>query len=127
MATDAPEKAAIEATIQKYIDSVAEHSTDLVRAAFHPNATLSTHLGDDFLLVPAVEVITNHMDSIPPTAETSPDFVGRIVSVEQTGTMARAVIREEALGGMDFTTYFNLHKVEGEWRITSKATYGEPA
>ena len=118
---------AIEATIQKYVDGTKYNKTDLIRAAFHPQATISTHLGSDFLLIPAVEAIVNHMDSNPPTSETSPDFTSQVVSVDQAGTMATATVKEDALGGLNFTTYFHLHKVYGEWVITAKATYGEPA
>ena len=121
-----PDQDAIEATINKYVDGTKENDTNLIRAAFHPQATISTHLGEDFVLLPAVEAIVHHMDSNPPTAETSPDFSSRIVSVDQAGTMATATVEESALGGLNFTTYFQFHKVNGEWVITSKATYGEP-
>ncbi len=67
------------------------------------------------------------MNNIPPISETSPDFAGRIVSVEQKDTMATAVIAEDRLEGLNFVTYFHLHKVDGTWLISSKATYGEPA
>ena len=123
----AQEQDAIEATIQKYIDGTKETDTDLVREAFHPQAIISTHLGEDFLLAPAVDAIVNHMNSMPPTSETSPDFSGEILSVTQAGTMATALVGENALGGMNFVTSFQLHKVAGNWVITSKATYGEPA
>ena len=67
------------------------------------------------------------LKTIPPIIESSPDFAGRIISIDQKETMATAIIGEDGLEGMNFVTYFHLHNVDGEWLITSKATYGEPA
>ena len=127
MGSRAQDQVAIEATIQKYIDGIAKHDTDLVADAFHPQAIMSSHRGDNFSIVPAAETIVNYMKRITPIAESSPDFTGRILSVDQKDTMATAIIAEDALEGLNFITYFHLHKVNGTWLITSKATYGEPA
>lgn len=117
---------AIEACIQKYIDGIAQHNPDLAAEPFHPDATMSIHQGEDFMVVPAAATIVEYMKSIPPIAETSPDFAGRILSIEQKGPMATAIIAEDALEGLNFTTYFHIHRVNGNWLITSKSTYGEP-
>ena len=127
MSARTQDQAAIAATIQKYIDGIAKHDIELVAEAFHPQAIMSSHRGDDFSIVPAAESIVSYMKTITPIAESSPDFAGRIISVEQKETMATAIIAEDALEGLNFITYFHLHKVNGEWLITSKATYGEPA
>ena len=126
MSSRTQDQDAIEATIQKYVDGIAQHNMDLVAEAFHPQAIMSSHRGDDFSIVPAAETIVNYMKTIPPIAESSPDFAGRIISVDQKDTMATAIIGEDALEGLNFITYFHLHKVNSEWLITSKATYGEP-
>ena len=127
MSARTQDQAAIAATIQKYIDGIAKHDIELVAEAFHPQAIMSSHRGDDFSIVPAAESIVSYMKTITPIAESSPDFAGRIISVDQKETMATAIIAEDALEGLNFITYFHLHKVKGEWLITSKATYGEPA
>lgn len=125
MNTETNERQAIEATINKYIDGIAQHNSDLVAEAFHPEAIMSGHRGDDFSIVPAAKTIVDYMAVIPPIAETSPDFKGRIISIEQKASMATAIIAEDDLEGLDFITYFHLHKVDGNWLITSKATHGE--
>ena len=125
MNTETNERQAIEATINKYIDGIAQHNSDLVAEAFHPEAIMSSHRGDDFSIVPAAKTIVDYMAVIPPIAETSPDFKGRIISIEQKASMATAIIAEDDLEGFDFITYFHLHKVDGNWLITSKATHGE--
>ena len=127
MSSRTQDQDAIEACIQKYIDGIAQHNSELVAEAFHPQGIMSSHRGSDFGIVPAAETIVNYMKTITPISESSPDFAGRIISVDQKETMATAIIAEDALEGLNFTTYFHLHKVDGEWLITSKATYGEPA
>lgn len=127
MSANTNEHDAIKACIQKYIDGIAKHDTDLIAEAFHPQALMSSHRGDEFVLEqPAGQAIVDYMNEIPPVYETSPDFKGRILMVEQNGTMATAIIAEDDLEGFNFATYFHLHKVEGTWLIISKATYGEP-
>ena len=127
MNTKTPDQSAIEATIQKYIDGIAQHNTGLITEAFHPDAIMSSHRGDQFGIVPAAKSIVDYMNNIRPISESSPDFASRIMSVEQKDTMATAVIAEDKLEGLNFVTYFHLHKVDGAWLISSKATYGEPA
>ena len=126
MSSRTQDQDAIEACIQKYINGIAQHNSDLVAEAFHPQAILSMHQGDNFAIVPAAESIVEYMKNITPIPESSPDFAGRILSVEQKETMATAIIAEDKLEGLNFVTYFHLHKVDGNWVITSKSSYGEP-
>ena len=126
MNSNVQDKDAIEATIQKYVDGIARHDMDLITSAFHPQAIMSSHNGNDFSVVPAAETIVNYLQNITPIAESSPDFACQIISLDQKETMATAIIAENALEGLNFTTYFHLHKVDDVWLITSKATYGVP-
>ena len=66
MSARTQDQAAIAATIQKYIDGIAQHDIDLVAEAFHPQAIMSSHRGDDFSIVPAAETIVNYMKTITP-------------------------------------------------------------
>ena len=119
------EREAIEAVLKHYISAIWNHDTDMMTQVFHPCAVLSSHFEGEFSIVPAVEAIVGYMNEVPPIQETSPDFSGEIVSVDQVGTAASAIVREYNLEGMNFTTYFHLHKVDSEWRITSKSTFGD--
>tara|TARA_B100000586_G_scaffold261982_1_gene229748 strand:+ start:75 stop:458 length:384 start_codon:yes stop_codon:yes gene_type:complete len=126
MSSGNEDKSAITETITMYLDGIRKHDTKLISAAFHPQAILSSHYEEEFSIVPAARSIVDYMNTTPPATESSPDFSGEILSIEQKGTMATAVIAENALEGLNFTTYFHLHKVDGNWLISSKATYGEP-
>ena len=122
----ANEQERIEKVLQDYIDAVWNHDTVLMTRVFHRQAILSSHFENEFSIVPAVEAIVGYMNSIPPIAETSPKFEGRVISIEHAGTAASATITENHLEGLNFTTFFQLHKIDESWIITSKATYGEP-
>ena len=126
MTNGAEDQDAIAATVQKYLDGVAQDNPDLVVEAFHPQATLSGYFGDEFSIIPSAgQFIAEYMKSAPPVAETSPNLSSRIDSIEQSGTMAQASISENGLEGMNFTTFFHLHQVDGNWLITAKATYAK--
>jgi hypothetical protein len=125
---------AIAAVLTKYVEGIVTGSTKLVREAFHPQATMSGHfLVPDrpgvkaFIIVPAADAICAYLDNAPPVAESSPDYQHRIVSIDLCDTVAAATLAERNLEGADFVTYFHLHKVDGQWLIASKATYGQPA
>ena len=121
------EKAAIEATVQGYIDAIKFTRPDQMKELFHPDAILSRHRPDGFLIsTNPGDSIGAYMRSAPPIAQTSPNFSGEIVSVDQAGDMAAAKIVERNLEGKNFDTFFLLHKVDGRWVITSKATRGVP-
>lgn len=125
---------AVAATISKYIDGIVASDTQLIREAFHPKASMSGHFpapdqsgAKVFAIVPAADTIVSYMNSVPPISQTSPDFQGRILAIDLYDTIASATIAERNLEGSDFLTYFHLHKIDGRWLITSKATYSEPA
>lgn len=122
---ESPEREAIEATVRKYIDGLAGSRPDLLAEAFHPQATMTGHFGGEYYVTPerAGQHIANFMRTLPPTAEHSPNFKGRIISVVQHGTMAAVEIAEDQLQGKDMKTFFHLHKIDGRWLITSKATW----
>lgn len=122
--SEAPEAAAIAATVQKYIDGIANSDPDLLKTAFHPQATMTGYFNGEYAVVPeAGEFIANFMRSIPPTSEHSPNFNGKIKSITQHGTLANVAIEEDQLQAKDMKTFFILHKVGGEWLIASKGTW----
>jgi len=122
--TEASEREAIAATVQKYIDGIANSSPDVLREAFHADAVMTGYFGDSYMVTQnAGEMIAAFMDAMPPTSEHSPNFQGRILSIVQHGTMAAAEIAEDQLQGKDMKTFFHLHKIDGRWQIVAKATW----
>ena len=110
--------------VQKYLDGVAQDNPELMISAFHPEAVMTGHFNGVFSVIPnAGQFIASYMESTPPIAETSPNLTSSIDSVEAVGTMARVAVSENGLEGANFTTYFTLHEVDGNWIIAAKATY----
>ena len=117
------DRPAIEKTVLKYIDGLAQSNPDLVASAFHPDAVMTGNFGGQFKFVAhAGQHIAKYMRSIGPTSEHSPEFKGSILSVAQAADTAAVAIAEEQLQGHDMRSFFHLHKVDGTWLITSKAT-----
>jgi hypothetical protein len=117
------DRSAIEEVVMRYIDGIARSEPDLVARAFHPDATMTGHFGGKFSTVQhAGKHIADYMRSIGPTSEHSPTFRGSIESVEQAANMAAVTIAENQLQGHDMRSFFHLHKIDGQWLITSKAT-----
>lgn len=124
-APDTQDYLAIHETVSKYIDGIAESRPELVAEAFHPEATMTGHFSGKYRVTPRAtgEHIADFMRGIPPTSEHSPNFDGYIVSIAKYGTMAAVEIAEDQLQGKNFRTFFHLHKVDGQWLISSKATW----
>jgi Putative lumazine-binding len=123
---DYAEEAAVKAAVQAYIDAIKHTQPDKMTEIFHPSAVMSRHRPDgNFAITPDPGgSISKYMKSQPPTSQTSPHFEGKIMWVKQIGNMAAAWITEEGLEGKFFNTFFVLHKVDGRWVITTKATRG---
>lgn len=128
MAELAPEQAQISAVIQKYIDAIAKTRPEAMLEIFHPQAIMAGQFDGQLRITAGKvgEMICDFMKQIPPTAESSPNFRGRIVSVTQRGDIAAVEIAEDQLGGRDMRTFFLLNKVNGAWTITAKATTNTP-
>jgi hypothetical protein len=117
------DRAAIEEVVMRYINGIAESKPDMVASAFHADATMTGHFGGKFQTVQhAGTHIANFMRSIEPTSVHSPNFKGSISSVEQAAQMASVTIAENQLQGHDMRSFFHLHKIDGKWQITAKAT-----
>ncbi|VVM46857.1 hypothetical protein PS623_00541 [Pseudomonas fluorescens] len=55
-----------------------------------------------------------------PSFRPSPEAQGVIVNVDIVGTAASGRIDTNDISGFCFTDFFNLLKVEGEWKVISK-------
>ncbi|MGE4340382.1 MAG: nuclear transport factor 2 family protein [Pigmentiphaga sp.] len=119
------EKTAIAATLEAYAEAIRNTDPNTMKKVFHPDAIISRHRPDGFVIsVNPGELIGTYMQSAAPTSETSPNFSAEIISIQQAGDLAAAHMIERELEGKNFDTFFHLHKVDGQWVITSKATRG---
>ena len=76
---------------------------------------------NDQLLLGDPEPFFQQMENNPSMAEGGAPYKGKITSLDVVGNVASVTLKETGLGGgMSFTDYFHLVKVEGEWKIFSK-------
>lgn len=112
------EENAIRETINYYIEGMRTHHVDILKQGFHSQAILCGYLGDEMLAAP-IEGLYEWVETNPAPAETGEVFECSILSIEQTGRVAAAKMREAGPDGV-FIDYFHLLNDGNEWRIVSK-------
>lgn len=113
----------IAATIQLYIDGSRQGKSELMRPAFHPDASFFGYVGEE--LPTGIEFLFDWIDKNGPAPEIEP----RLASVDILGSIA--VVRLEVGGwsgslagsGVSMTDLFTLLKMPGGWKIIQKAFY----
>ena len=117
---------AICQVLQLCTDGEAKGDGAKLREAFHADARMFGSLAGTRYDVPIAELFA--------LAESSPADTGcyrsRVLSVQQTGNAAVAVVAEEGYwGSVSFIDYFLLARIDGVWKIVCKLfahTGGEP-
>jgi hypothetical protein len=93
-------------------------SVEILRKGFHQQAILCGYLGDEMIAAP-IEGLYDWVDSNPAPATTGEVFDCSILSIEITGRVAAATVRESSHEG-NVIDYFHLLKVGDRWWIVSK-------
>jgi hypothetical protein len=117
---------AIHRVLQLCTEGEAKGDVAKLREAFHADARMFGSIAGERYDVPIAELFA--------LAEGAPADTGsyrsRILSVQQTGDAAVGVVAEEGYwGSVSFIDYFQLARIEGEWKIVCKLfahTGGEP-
>ena len=115
-----PEKDAVREVVQKYIDGTYQGDVAALRECFHSKAVMNGYLNDQLLLSDP-EPFFQEIGNNPSMAEGGAPYKGEIASVDVVGNVASVTLKETGFaGGMSFTDYFHLIKVDNEWKILSK-------
>jgi hypothetical protein len=117
---------AIWRVVQLCTDGEAKGDVAKLQEAFHADARMFGSLAGTRYDVPISELFE--------LAESAPADTGtyrsRVLSVQQTGDAAVAVVAEEGYwGSVSFVDYFLLARIDGVWKIVCKLfahTDGEP-
>ena len=127
MAATGTEQAEITRVVNLYAEGVRDGDAAKLREAFHPQAWMFGSLAGTRYDEPIDELIAL-VDGKPVDVDGS--FRARIVSVEQVGDAAFAVLEEDGFWGtVSFTDFFTLARIDGAWKIVHKTfahTGGEP-
>ena len=117
---------AIHRVLQLCTEGEAKGDVAKLREAFHPNARMFGSLAGERYDVP-IEELFALAESAP--ADTG-NYRSRILSVQQMGDAAVGVVAEEGYwGSVSFIDYFQLARIDGDWKIVCKLfahTGGEP-
>jgi hypothetical protein len=105
----------ITQVIHHYIDGARAGKGSLMKPAFHDDATIFGYVGDDLFAGP-IQGLYDWNDANGP----APNIVTRIVSIDVVETIASARVESDNWTGIRFTDFFNLLKVDGQWKIMNK-------
>jgi hypothetical protein len=117
---------AICRVLQLCTEGEAKGDVAKLREAFHAGARMFGSIAGTRYDVP-IEELFELAESEP--ADTG-NYRSRILSVHQTGDAAVGVVAEEGYwGSISFIDYFQLARIDGDWKIVCKLfahTAGEP-
>ena len=117
---------AISRVLELCTEGEAKGDVSKLKEAFHADAHMFGDLAGERFDVP-IEELFKLAESDP--ADTG-NYRSRVLSVQQTGDAAVGVVAEENYWGtVSFIDYFQLARIEGDWKIVCKLfahTGGEP-
>lgn len=114
-ATDISDYHAIIKVIQHYIDGARAGKGELMKPAFHPDATIYGHVGDDMFAGP-IQGLYDWNDA----NGSATDVQSVISKIEIVGTVANVRLESDNWTGLRFSDFFNLLKIDGQWLVINK-------
>lgn len=112
---------AIKNAMNAYIDGARTGKGEAMKPAFHDGATICGYVGPDLFAGP-IQGLYDWNDENGPATEVEVRFT----SIDVVGTAASVRLDTDNWTGHRFTDFFNLVKIDGEWKIVSKAFYLHP-
>lgn len=112
---------AVRAVIESYIQGAYRADIGLLRSCFHESAVMNGYLtGNAILATP--EVFFQDVAGRPAMSETGAPFRCEITHLDVVDDIASVTLKESGFfGQLRFTDFFHLMKVDGAWKIFSKA------
>ncbi len=101
---------AISQTVQHYLDGARTGKGDLMKPAFHADATIFGYVGPDLFAGPIQGLFDWNDQNGPAT-----DIVARIVSIDVVDTIASVRVESDNWTGHRFSDFFTMLKVDGQW------------
>jgi Putative lumazine-binding len=105
--------------IKLYTDGASQGDTVKLRKAFHANAHVFGQAGEqrvDLAIEPYFELASQH------PLDTDGSYRSRLISVEQIGIAAVAVVVEDGCwGSVSFVNFISLSRIDGVWMIVNKS------
>ena len=111
----------ITKVMQAYIDGARTGKGAAMKPAFHDAATIFGYVGPD-LFSGAIQGLYDWNDQNGPAT----GIQSRFTSVDVVGTVANVRLDTDNWTGHRYTDFFNLVKIDGQWKVVSKVFYLHP-
>ena len=111
----------ITKVMQAYIDGARTGKGAAMKPAFEEDATIFGYVGPDLFGGPIQGLYDWNDQNGPATGIQS-----RFTSIDVVGTAANVRLDTDNWTGHRFTDFFNLVKIDGQWKIVSKVFYLHP-
>ena len=111
----------ITTVMQAYIEGARTGKGAAMKPAFHDDATIFGYVGPDLFSGPIQGLYDWNDQNGPATGIQS-----RFTSIDVVGTVASVRLDTDDWTGHRFTDFFNLVKIDGQWRVVSKVFYLHP-
>ena len=108
----------ISKVVQHYIDGAVTGNSGEMKKAFHADATIFGYIGADLFAGP-IQKLYDWNDENGAASE----LVSKIVSIDLIGSVASVRVESNNWTGHNFSDFFNLLKVEEQWKIMNKVFY----
>ena len=112
---------AIRSVVEHYIRGARTGKGAAMKPAFHDDASVYGYVGPDLFGGP-IQGLYDWNDENGPAK----DVDVRFTSIDIVGTAASVRLDMDNWTGHRFTDFFNLVKIDGEWKIVSKVFYLHP-
>ena len=104
-----------------YIDGARTGKGAAMKPAFHEDATIFGYVGPDLFGGPIQGLYDWNDQNGPATGIQS-----RFTSIDVVGTIASVRLDTDNWTGHRYTDFFNLVKIDGQWKVVSKVFYLHP-
>jgi hypothetical protein len=101
-----------------YIEGASQGDAAKLNEAFHKEAWMIGSISGQRFDMPVAQMIEA---TISQPLDSDGSYTARVTSIEQVGDAATATVEEDRCwGGVSFTDFFTLAKIEGSWKIVNK-------
>ncbi len=112
---------AIREVLEHYVGGARTGRGEAMKPAFHEDASIYGYVGPDLFGGP-IQGLYDWNDANGPAE----DLELRITSIDIVGTAASVRLDMDNWTGHRFTDFFNLVRIDGDWKIVSKVFYLHP-
>lgn len=104
---------AVEAVINKFVEAIHASDSQIVKPYFVDSAHLYGNAGGVIEQEP-IQTLMHNIDACGELGK-NVDFRMDVIALEEN--VAVVCLLEEGMGDADFTNYFTLLKIDGNWKI----------